>query len=149
MGRRYAERNSVGCGVSDHLARVDDEDGRLSNAASLGGVVEIPGLDDSAFGVAQHWKRQREVKTQGFGLGGWVYRDSRYVCAGGLDLRVMVAVVRQLAEAESSPVAAIEEEDQGALGEQCRQVPRDASGIGELEIRSTFAGDGSRGHGLR
>ena len=67
--------------------------------------------------IAQDGEGQRETEPQGFRFFGRIDGDGRYTCAGRADCWVVVSVIRQLAKAERSPIPAIEEQHQRAVGD--------------------------------
>jgi hypothetical protein len=60
----------------------------------------------------------------------------------------MVPVIRQLAEAERSPIAAIEEQYKGAARVQLRQAASSPGRIGQFEVRCKFARGWQLWHGV-
>ena len=82
--------------------------------------VDAPVPNDATFRIAQNRKRQRELTPQGLRFVGRIHRDSHYARARRPDFQVVLSVVRQLAEAERSPITAIEEYHQAAVRDQLR-----------------------------
>jgi hypothetical protein len=67
------------------------------------------------FRVGQNQKGQSQVKPQGLRFFGRIHRNRNDVRAGCANLRIVLTVIRQLAEAERSPVTAVEQQHQGAV----------------------------------
>jgi hypothetical protein len=63
-------------------------------------------------------------------------RDCDEVRAGGTDLRIDVAVFRQLAETERSPLAAVKHHHDPARRSQRREAPWRPRRVRELEVGS-------------
>ena len=79
------------------------------------------------------------MAAQSFGYFRRVDRNSHKGRAGGADFFIMIAEVRQLAEAKGSPRPAIENEHNGATGYEGRQSSRDGRRVQELELPYTFS----------
>jgi len=107
FGCRHTARHCVDGRVSHYEARVDDEHRRFRNAASLSCIQQVPFSNDVAFRVAQDGKWKRELRAQSFGLRGLIDGNCGYACACRPNLRVTIAIIRQLAVAKRSPPAAI------------------------------------------
>src|ERR1035441_8766701 len=139
-------RPTASTSVTYHLAGVNNEDGWLGDAAFLAGVVDAPVPNDATLGIAQNRKRQTEVNPQGLRCVGCIHRDSHYARARRPDFQVALSVVRQLAEAERSPITAIEEQHQAAVRDQLRQPPRRSCRVWQFEFPCKFARDGNLCH---
>ena len=135
LWRGRAARHAVHRHVADDAVGIDDEHGRLRDAAPLAGVVDAPFPDDAAFRVAQNHERQPQVPPHCLGRLRRIDRHRHNISAAVPDFAVVVAVVRQLTEAEGSPVAAIEEERQRASGDQRRQALRRSWRVRQVEFR--------------
>jgi len=109
-------------------------------------VVDAPVPNDATFGIAQNRKWQREVNPQGLRFVGSVHRDSHYARARRPDFQVVLSVVRQLTEAERSPISAIEEQHQATVLDQLRQPPRHSCRVWQFEFLGKFARDGNLCH---
>jgi hypothetical protein len=107
---RHARDDVIYFRVAHGAIAVDDEDGRLRDAALLPRVVDIPLLNDAPFGVAQNRKREPQLAPHCFRFRGRIDGYGRDAGPGRGDFCVVVAVIRQLAEAKRSPIAAIEEQ---------------------------------------
>ena len=92
--------------------RIDDEYCRLGNATLLLGIIDAPIFDHLPFGIAQNRKRQPEFAPHSFGFDRWIDGYGHHIGPGRADFCVMIAVIRQLAETEWSPGAAIEKKHQ-------------------------------------
>ncbi len=110
--RRYARGHAVNLGVAHHAIASDHEYSRLGDAALLPRIINVPLFYEAAFGIAQNWKREPQFAPQGLGSLRRINGNGREVRPGGADLFVVVAVIRQLAKAERSPVSAIENQHQ-------------------------------------
>jgi hypothetical protein len=143
FGRRHTSYYGVYRCVTYCMAGVDNEDGWLGDPAFHSWIVNAPVLNDSTFCIAQNWKRQREICTQGFRFGGCIHRNSYDARARGLDFQVVLPIVRQLAEAESSPIAAIEEQDQTTVRDQLRQAAWHLRRVWQFEFPCKLARDGN------
>jgi hypothetical protein len=95
----------------------------------------VPFPDDAACRVAQDHERQPQVPAHRLGRLGRIDRHRHDISAGGPDFAIAVAVVRQLAEAEGSPMAAVEQEYQRASGDERRQALRRSRRVRQLEVR--------------
>ena len=109
MGRRDPLHNRVHRSVTHDPVLINNEDRWLGDAAFLARIVDVPMPDDTPVRIAQNRKRQREVSAQGLRRFRCIYRDGYYARGRGPDFQVVLSVVRQLAEAERSPIAAIKE----------------------------------------
>ena len=111
-------RHAYGDGVQRYKASgkvaANDEGGRFRNPALLACVIDVPGLNGLSFCVAQDGERQTYLATQSFGYFRRVNRNGDKGRAGCADFFIMIAKVRQLAEAERSPRPTIEDEHHGA-----------------------------------
>src|SRR5487761_233515 len=107
----HARGRHVDRAVAHDAAAIDNENRRAGYPAFLFRVVNIPLLHDEAFPVRQNWKWEAQFAAHGFGFFRRVDRDSGDVCTRSANFIVMVAIVRQLAEAERSPMPAKEDED--------------------------------------
>lgn len=87
---------------------IDDKDCWLGNSAFLSCVVNIPLLHDAPLRISEDWKWQPQLLAHGFGFCGRVNRDCRDAGARRANFFIVFAVIRQLAEAEGSPVTAKE-----------------------------------------
>ena len=146
LGRWHALHNCVHRSKTYHPAGVKNEDGWLGDAAFLAGVVDAPLPNHATVGIAQDRKRQREVNPQRLRFVRSIHRHGHYACARRPDFQVVLSVVRQLAEAESSPIAAIEEQHQAAVRDQLRQPPRHSRRVWQFEFLCKFARDGNLCH---
>jgi hypothetical protein len=102
-----ARSHRVDSSVAYPSVRLNDKDRGLGDAAPLLRVVEIPLANDAPLRIAQNRERQTQPASQGLRLFKRIYGDGHNARPGCADSLVMVAIVRQLAEAEGSPVAAI------------------------------------------
>ena len=117
---------------------IDDENARLRNAAPLLGVVNIPFTNDSVLRVAQNRERQLQLPAKRFRALRRVDGNSDDLSAKRLNPVVIVTVVRQLAETERSPVAAIEDQHQRAPRVDTGKPLHRPRGIGQFEIRDAL-----------
>lgn len=113
----FRRRNAHGYGVHRNVAHgkvaANDENCGFGDPSLFAPVIDIPVLNDASFRIAQNGEWQTELATQGFGSFRRIHRDAGKGRAGRTDFLVMLAIIRQLAEAERSPRAAIEDEYQG------------------------------------
>lgn len=84
------------------------------NASALARIEQIPSLDLAAVGIAEQGEGQIEASLQCLGTRSGINGDGGEVVAELNEGGGMVAKVRQLAEAERSPVTAVKEEDESA-----------------------------------
>ena len=133
--RGNARGNGVNGRETDEASGIEDENRRFGNAAFLPGIVNVPVLDYTTICVAQDGERQMQFAPHGFRFFGRVDGDRGEICAARTNFLIVVAVIRQLAETEGSPMASIEKEDKRATGGQLGKAPRRARGIGQLEFR--------------
>ena len=61
----------------------------------------------------------------------------------GVEILKMLRVVRQLAEAEGSPVSVVENDDAQSAGDQIVKSANDAGRVAERELGSLFADRGN------
>ncbi len=119
--RRWDARgHGIYCRVADSTILTDNKDGGFGDAAFLARIVDVPLLDDAPPGIAQDRKRQGQLLPQCLGS---IWRiDGRGYKRGAscTNLVVTLAVIRQLAEAEWSPIPAVEEQDYWTLCHQLR-----------------------------
>jgi hypothetical protein len=139
FGCGHAARHCVDGRVSDHTARVDDENRRFRNAASLSCIQQVPFSNDVALAVAQDGKWQGELRAQSFGFRGRIDGNGGYACACRPNLSVMIAIVRQLAVAKRSPPAAIEQQHQRPVRCQIRKTLPRSCRIPQAKIGRRFA----------
>lgn len=133
--RGHARGNSVNGRETDEASGIEDENRRFGNAAFLLGIVDVPVLDYTTICVAQDGERQMQFAPNGFRFFGRVDGNRDEICAARTNFLIVVAVIRQLAETEGSPMASIEYEGKRATGGQLGKAPRRARGIGQLEFR--------------
>jgi len=96
-------------------------------------------LHDAPLHIRQNWEGQVQFLAHRFGFVGRVNRDRRDARARRANFTVVVAVIRQLAEAEGSPVTAKENKDDGPLQNELRQTAQGARRIGQLEVGCDFS----------
>jgi len=108
--------------------------------------VAEPVPNDTTFRIAQNRKRQREVNPRGPRFFGCIDRDSYDARARRPDFQVALSVVRQLANAESSPIAPIKEENQATVQDQLRQPVWHSYRVWQFEFRCKVASDGNACH---
>jgi hypothetical protein len=125
--------------VAHGAVTIDDENGWSCDAALFACVVNIPLLHDTAFRVTQDWKWQPQLLAHCFGFFEPVDRDGSDARARRANFAVLLAVIRQLAEAEGSPVPAKEDKHHWTLRDQVRQSVRGSNRIRQLELRRDFS----------
>jgi hypothetical protein len=133
--------------VEDCSIATEDEDGRYGDPTLFAGIVDAPLLDHAFAGVAENREGQAKVVAQGCRLGGRIDGNGNYVRAGRADFIVVCGIVRQLAEAEGSPIAAVKEEDERILRDEFGKASRLSRGIGQFKVggcRSRFWRFGER-----
>jgi len=114
QGEYFGSRNACGDGIyrgeAHRAIPVDQKSRGLGNSVLFPRIVDVPLDDHSPPGVAQDGEGKIQIATHGprFFLG--VHRHGSDTGAGRADRGVVVAVVRQLAKAEGSPIAAIEQQ---------------------------------------
>jgi hypothetical protein len=132
---RHPDGDSVDCRITYSAVMRDKKDRGFGDTASLAWVQDAPSPDKPPFCVAKNWKRQVELPPDGFGFCRFIDRDGRYACAGSVESVVIIAVLRQLAEAERSSVATVEQQHSDAWRNKFGQPPRDTPRVSQLEIR--------------
>jgi len=115
LSRRHAHGDAVQRYEVRGKVAADDKGGGFRDPSLLACVVDISGFNDLSSRVAQDGERQVHLATQRFGYLWRVHRNSDKGRAGRADFFIMIAEIRQLAEAERSPGTAIEDEHNGAL----------------------------------
>jgi hypothetical protein len=123
----------------------DDEQRWPGNPALLFRVEATPGADDLAARIAKDRERQAQLAAKGFGARRVVHRDGEDAGARGAYRAMELAILRQLAKAERSPVAAEKEKHLGALTREDGQTAAPAGRIGQLEIGRDLAHRGRLG----
>src|SRR5512146_67865 len=98
------------------------------------------------FHIAKNRKRQRQLSPQRLRFIGCIDRNSYYARARRTDFRVVLSVIRQLAEAERSPIAAIEEQHQAPVRNHFRQLPWHSCRVWQFEFPCKLADFGSLYH---
>jgi len=93
------------------IVSTDDKKGRVGDSSFLARIVDIPGLDDASPRIAQDRKWQGQLLPQCFGSVGSIDGGGDSGSTGRADFVEMLAVIRQLANAERSPTAAVKEQD--------------------------------------
>ncbi len=116
--RRHARSDPIDRRITHRPISLNDKGRRLRNATLLPPVIYVPLLDDAAVRIAQYWERQIQFAPQCLRCLLNIYGDSGQAGPGRADFLVMIPVVRQLAEAEWSPRATIEEQHGRARGDQ-------------------------------
>ena len=143
-----AGRDRVHRSVTDYLVEIDHEDGWFGDAASFSRVVDVPVFDNASFRIAQNRKRQCELSSQGLRCFARIDRNSHQARARRPDVRIVFAIIRQLAEAKRSAIPAIEEQNQAPLlGDQLGQPPGHACRVQQLEVLHNFPSDRHFCHG--
>jgi hypothetical protein len=122
LAGRDPRSNAVDRPKQNSTFGVDNEDGWAGYAAALVRIEDSPIPHHPAIGVAQNPKRQVELAAQRFGPARLVDGDRDQIGARGADLGVMIPIIRQLADTERSPEAAIEEHDEPAASGKGRQA---------------------------
>jgi hypothetical protein len=117
------------------ITMIDDEERRLGDASPLLRIVDAPILDHPPLGITQDRKGQPQLAPQSFRFFWRIDGYSHHVGPGRADFRVMIAVIRQLAETEWSPSSAIEKKHQAASRNEVRQPAWRLRGIGQLVSR--------------
>ncbi len=129
--------------VTNFAIAIDYERRGKRNSAFLRPVEQAPALDHFTARIAQNRKGKLELAGDRFGTGAIIDRERDDFGAGIAQLRVTVSIIRQLAEAERSPMAAVEDQyDQSASG-QLGQPARVSARVFEQEIRREIADGGS------
>lgn len=103
------------------------------------GIVNVPIADDAALGIAQDRKGQIELAAHPFRFLLWIYGNSEDACSRRTNGVVVLTIIRQLAEAERSPVATIKKQYHRALSCECREPLQSSARIAQLEIGSNLA----------
>ena len=101
----------------------DHEHRRFSDAASLPRIINVPLFHEATFGIAQNWKWEPQFVPQRLGPLRRIDGNGCNLRPSGADLFVVVAVIRQLAKAERSPISAIENQHQRIPREKLRKPP--------------------------
>ena len=120
FARRNPCRDVIYFGILDGPIAIDDEYYRLGNATLLLGIINTPILDHPPLGIAQNGKGQPQLAADCFGFDWRIDAHGHNVGPGRADFLVMIAVIRQLAKTEWSPIAAIEDKRQAASRNQFR-----------------------------
>ena len=136
----------IGCAFSGSCKRLDDLGRWYTCHHGIHGGVTYHAADDVVFRVTKNRERQTELHPHRLRLVGSIHRDSRHARARRLNLRKVLPVIRQLAEAERSPVPAIKEQDQSPMRHQIRQPLRLPLRVGQFEFRCKCAGGGDPCH---
>jgi hypothetical protein len=126
-------------GEAHPAVRRENEDRRFRDPSFFARIVYVPLAHDVASRIRQNWKGKTKVVAHGLRLFGRVDRNGYQGRAGGTQRRIEVAIFRQLAKAERSPVASIEENDERSGSRKPRQALRSSRGIGKVEIRRDLA----------
>jgi hypothetical protein len=113
--RGNAGEGGVNGSVQNTAVLAEDEDRREGDAAFFSWIEDAPVLDHLLVGIAENVERQTKIVTQRGGLQGRIDGNGNQVRAGGANFIVVRRVIRQLAEAEGSPIAAEKEKDEDAL----------------------------------
>lgn len=145
-GGRDARGGAVNGLEADAAIAINDENGRLGDAALFGFVEDAPFADDAALRIAEDREGQAQLPADTIGKPRRIHGDGDQISAGLANLRVEVAILRQLAEAEGSPETTIEKQDAGAGGDEAGEAARRSRGIRELEFGGEFADLGRRRH---
>jgi hypothetical protein len=88
-----------------------------SDAAFFLPVIEIPFAHNLVFHIAKDRERNRIAAAHFFAAGGRVHRQRDQIRARDPEFLRVFAELRQLAETERSPVSAIKNQDERAVGE--------------------------------
>ncbi len=122
----------------DHLQAqiaINYKDRRHRDSAFLPGIEHAPTRDHLALGVRQDLKRQRQLASNRGGAIRRVDGHRHHLRAGGTEGGIERGIVRQLAKAEWSPMAAVKHGDKHAASGQFMQAARLVVSIRKLEIR--------------
>jgi hypothetical protein len=132
--------------ILNDAIRINHKHCRLGDPAVLPRIEDVPVTHNLPFRIAQNRERQRKLFAQGFGNFRWIHRHSHQARTRRLESEVVVAIIRQLAKAERSPTAAIEEQDQSPARNKNGKTLRGPRRIGEFELSSNFAANRKSGH---
>jgi hypothetical protein len=136
---RDAHHRVFDAGEAD-LARAIDEKRRGNrDAAFFSSVQHAPFYNGRASAVRQQREWNREVVAQARRAVRRIDGDRDDLGAGGAEVIVTFCIVRQLAEAERSPMSTIEQHDAQRIARQLGESPRRAGAIGQREIGSGVA----------
>ena len=124
------------------LALAVDEEGRRNRDTAFFVRVEHAPFDDRrAVAIGEQRKRNRQILAHPGRPLGRIDRNCHNLGAGLAEVMVDLRIIRQLAEAEWSPMSSIEEDDAHRVAGQFRELTRSAGAIGQGEIRSGVADD--------
>jgi len=118
FGCRHARNDAIDCCVAHRPISLDDKGRRLRNSTLLPRIIDVPLLNDTALRIAQDREGKIQVTLQRLRYFRGIYGDRDNSGPGRADLLVVIAVVHQLAEAEWSPRATVEEQDDRARRDQ-------------------------------
>jgi hypothetical protein len=120
FARWNPRRDVIYFGMLDGPIAIDDEHYRLGNAALFLGIINTPFLNHPPFCIAQNRKGELQLAPHCFGFDWRIDAHGHNVGPGRAYFLVMIAVIRQLAKTEWSPIAAIEDKRQTASRNQFR-----------------------------
>ncbi len=107
---------------------------RLGNATLFVRTIDTPLPHHAASRVRQNGKRKPQVPPYGLGFLGSIYGNGHHVRARSTQFWVKVAIFRQLAETERSPVPAVEQKNQRSGRSQFGKASLLARGVRKLEL---------------
>lgn len=136
---RDARSNFIHRNAADHAPGIQNEHRRFRDAAFFARVVDAPLAHHLPLRVAQNCKRQSQPIAHRLRFFRGVHRNGDQLCARRANRRILLAIVRQLAEAERSPVATIKKQHQRTRRAKFRESPRRPGRIRQLKIRSRLA----------
>lgn len=127
-------------GARQHLAiGADGKHGWDWDSTFLLAIEEVPLGNDLAVEVTQEIEGNKQLRLKESGRRQRVDRDSHDIKARFCDLVRVIPKVRQLADAKRSPVSTIEDQDDGADGNQVTQPQDLPAGVREFEVRHHVA----------
>ena len=112
----HSRSNTVNRRESYRAIPIDDENGRLRDAAFLASIINIPLLDHAPLRVGKDRKRQLKFSPDCFRFLGWINRNCDEVGTGRANFAIVLPVLRQLAKTKRSPMPSIKQDNKRAAG---------------------------------
>ena len=137
---RDARRDLVHGNKAHCQVGAENENRRLGNASLFAGIVDTPLPHHAAPAVRQNKERKSPFAPHPLGFLRRVHGNRHQVRARGAQRFVGIAVFRQLAEAEGSPVPPIEEQHQRPGACQLGKTAFLTRSVREHEIRCLLLG---------
>jgi len=121
---RHPRRNFIHRNAANYAPGIQNEHRGLRDAALFARIVDAPLAHHRPLRITQNRERQSQLVAHSLRFFRRVHGNGDQLCARRANRRILLAIVRQLAEAERSPVATIKKQHQRTRRAKFRELPR-------------------------